>query len=246
MVERVNRLMWQLGPPAMTTLAFLVLDPETETLELVSAGHPPPLVIAPGRHAEFLPLQGGVALGASPMAALPRRRRSRCPTGSTRARSTPTALVELRGESIDEGLERLRALADAARASSRRCATRDRRELVARARRRRRRAARRARPAARRRAQRPAGPPTRARSPPSAPAPPLAARARRDADETYDIIVACQEACANAVEHAYGPGGATFDVEARRDGGRVTSRRCATDGQLARAARHATAAAACR
>ena len=27
-------------------------------------------------------------------------------------------------------------------------------------------------------------------------------------------MVACQEACANAVEHAYGPGHAYFDVEA--------------------------------
>ena len=26
------------------------------------------------------------------------------------------------------------------------------------------------------------------------------------ADEVYDIVVACQEACANAVEHAYRPG----------------------------------------
>ena len=35
-------------------------------------------------------------------------------------------------------------------------------------------------------------------------------------DEIYDITVAVQEASANAVEHAYAPGAATFDVEARR------------------------------
>ena len=39
-----------------------------------------------------------------------------------------------------------------------------------------------------------------------------------DADETYEIVVACQEACANAVEHAYAPGESAFEVEARRDG----------------------------
>jgi anti-sigma regulatory factor (Ser/Thr protein kinase) len=39
--------------------------------------------------------------------------------------------------------------------------------------------------------------------------------------ETYDIVVASQEACANAVEHAYGPGRATFDLEAQAEGGRV-------------------------
>jgi anti-sigma regulatory factor (Ser/Thr protein kinase) len=42
------------------------------------------------------------------------------------------------------------------------------------------------------------------------------------ADEIYDITVAVQEASANAVEHAYGPGDATFDVEAEHDRGTIT------------------------
>ena len=71
------------------------------------------------------------------------------------------------------------------------------------------------------------------RDPPAAA--PLAARAGRERDEIYDIIVACQEACANAIEHAYGPGGATFDVEAVHDGGRVTR-----DGARPRAVARAT------
>jgi anti-sigma regulatory factor (Ser/Thr protein kinase) len=33
-------------------------------------------------------------------------------------------------------------------------------------------------------------------------------------DEAYDITVACQEACANAVEHAYAPGERVFEMEA--------------------------------
>ena len=33
-------------------------------------------------------------------------------------------------------------------------------------------------------------------------------------DQTYDVMVACQEACANAVEHAYAPGEEAFEVEA--------------------------------
>jgi anti-sigma regulatory factor (Ser/Thr protein kinase) len=41
-------------------------------------------------------------------------------------------------------------------------------------------------------------------------------------DEVYDITVAVQEASANAIEHAYGPGRATFDVEAVHDGGVIT------------------------
>jgi anti-sigma regulatory factor (Ser/Thr protein kinase) len=42
------------------------------------------------------------------------------------------------------------------------------------------------------------------------------------ADERYDIIVAVQEASANAIEHAYGPGRATFDVEAVHEDGVIT------------------------
>jgi anti-sigma regulatory factor (Ser/Thr protein kinase) len=40
--------------------------------------------------------------------------------------------------------------------------------------------------------------------------------------QAYDIIVATQEACANAVEHAYGPGRAEFEVDMRWKDGRVT------------------------
>ncbi len=40
-------------------------------------------------------------------------------------------------------------------------------------------------------------------------------------DEVHDITVACQEACANAVEHAYRPGPASFSLEAELDAGLV-------------------------
>ena len=32
-------------------------------------------------------------------------------------------------------------------------------------------------------------------------------------DEAFDVIVASQEACANAIEHAYGPGRAKFELD---------------------------------
>jgi anti-sigma regulatory factor (Ser/Thr protein kinase) len=35
--------------------------------------------------------------------------------------------------------------------------------------------------------------------------------------ETYEITLTVCEAAGNAIEHAYGPGDATFDVEARFD-----------------------------
>ena len=38
--------------------------------------------------------------------------------------------------------------------------------------------------------------------------------------ETYELLVACGEACSNAIAHAYPPGEASYVVEARRrDGG---------------------------
>jgi anti-sigma regulatory factor (Ser/Thr protein kinase) len=40
-------------------------------------------------------------------------------------------------------------------------------------------------------------------------------------EEAFDITVASQEACANAVEHAYGPGRRTFEIEATFDAGTV-------------------------
>ena len=38
-------------------------------------------------------------------------------------------------------------------------------------------------------------------------------------DDIYDVLVAATEAAANAVEHAYGPVDATFELEARAENG---------------------------
>jgi anti-sigma regulatory factor (Ser/Thr protein kinase) len=47
---------------------------------------------------------------------------------------------------------------------------------------------------------------------------------RASAQEIYDITIACGEACANAIEHAYGARSATFDVEGSLEDGSVTLR----------------------
>ena len=219
-VERVNHLMWSLGPTAMTTLAYVVITPDEETLELVNAGHPPPLVIDPDGAASFLPLAG---------------RRSR----SARRRSPGTSCddppvpdrhdrrpLHRRPRRVARPVDRRRAWSACARSlratrASRTCApgsssgwcrssARDDIAVIA------------------------------ARVPP----PPDRLRARwpaeRDSlvavrqllrrwlraqsateDEIYDITVACQEACANAVEHAYRPGRESFEVEATCDDRRV-------------------------
>jgi GAF domain-containing protein/anti-sigma regulatory factor (Ser/Thr protein kinase) len=217
-VERVNRLMWRLGPTAMTTLAYTVIDPAAESLGLVNAGHPPPLIIGPDGEPDYLPLQGTLALGASPLA------NYRCdahpfPAGSTVVLYTD-GLVERRGRSIDDGLEELRAIARKAGDLETLCTTLVEQMVPG------------------------AAPDDIAIA--AARLPKMSERlsahwpAEKEAlagvrqvlrrwlhthgateDETFDITVASQEACANAVEHAYGPGRRTFEIEATYAAGRV-------------------------
>ena len=126
-----------------------------------------------------------------------------------RSCSTPTALVEVRGESIDDGP---RAAAPPRRARARDvealCDDDHRGHGRPTAPGRRRRDARRApRPAApiTSRTRWPADARRRSRACATCCAAGCASHGATD-DEIYDITVACQEACANAVEHAYAPG----------------------------------------
>ena len=217
--DRVDSLMSSLGPAVMTTLAYLVLDPEGESLDLVTAGHLPPLVVDPSGTARYLESTGGAPLGASTM----RPQRSALhplPTGAVVLLYTD-GLIERRNESIDVGLERLRltaeghhdveALCDAIGAEVVPGAPEDDVAFIA------------ARVP-------PLGDHLHVRWPATleslAPSRYLLRRWLRRAgatrQEAYDIVVACQEASANAVEHAYGPGQAQIEVEAELNGRQVT------------------------
>ncbi len=210
-VAAVDRMMWQLGPSMMTTLAYAVLDPADERFEIVSAGHPPPLLVGPDGNAWLLPIEPAVPLGTQRSASY-RAESVPLPAGTTLVLYTD-GLIERRGEPFDDGLERLRALASGSEDVERLCADAIDRLL-------------------------PADVPddvalVAIRVPPlendlrtTWPASPEAlASVRRllrrwlamhgaTEDELYDILVACQEACANAVEHAYGPSHAHFHVDA--------------------------------
>jgi serine phosphatase RsbU (regulator of sigma subunit)/anti-sigma regulatory factor (Ser/Thr protein kinase) len=217
-VGAVNRMMWELGPIEMTTLAYVVLDPADESLELIVAGHPPPLVVGVDGEATYLPLQGAVALGAAQGSSYTAQTLP-FPAGTMLVLYTD-GLVERRGASIDDGLERLRALAEGLEDVDGVCTgivdrlmvdePEDDVAVIA------------------------------ARLPPLTedlrtrwPAQPEALVAVRhllrrwlrahgaSEDEAYEILVACQEACANAVEHAYGPGRAHFEVDAEHRAARI-------------------------
>jgi GAF domain-containing protein/anti-sigma regulatory factor (Ser/Thr protein kinase) len=217
-VQAVDHLMWQLGPEAMTTLAYLVLDPAEETLEVVNAGHLPPLMIDPGGGPRYLDVQGALPLGTSHdevygSHVVP------FPAGTAVVLFTD-GLVERRGEPIDVGLGRLRDVIAAQDEIEALCTQAleqlltegpaDDVALVA----------------AR---MPPLGDDLRTSWPATSEALVSVRRLLRrwlafhgaGEEETHDIVVACQEACANAVEHAYGPGHAHFDVEACRRGDRI-------------------------
>jgi GAF domain-containing protein/anti-sigma regulatory factor (Ser/Thr protein kinase) len=215
-VDRLNRMLAYLRPATMTTVAYLTVDPEYNKLQVVSAGHPPPLVIAPDGTASYLPIKGGIALGVTRGARYVAQEFD-LPPGSTVVLYTD-GVVEVRGETLDAGLERLRVLVEEDHASVEALCDTVIETMV-----------NDGRPAddvallAVR--LEPLGDHVVTAWPAQAEALAnvrhllrrwLRQQGAAD-DEIYDVTVACQEACANAVEHAYAPGKEAFEVEARRD-----------------------------
>jgi serine phosphatase RsbU (regulator of sigma subunit)/anti-sigma regulatory factor (Ser/Thr protein kinase) len=100
-MERLNSL---LELKDMATLLYLIFDPATWTVTYASAGHLPPLTIAPDGQVSMLE-DGSPPLGGSPLT-LYRESSATLAPGSTIVLYTD-GLIEVRGESIDMGLARL-------------------------------------------------------------------------------------------------------------------------------------------
>ena len=100
----VHRLVSHLSMPEMVTLMYLVFDPSTRALRFTNAGHPPPLVFGGG---ESRYLVGGLSppLGVTPEADFTEVSQE-LPSGATLLLYTD-GLVERRAESIQKGLDRL-------------------------------------------------------------------------------------------------------------------------------------------
>ncbi len=219
-VELLNRLFAASRPTKLTTLAYLVLDPEAAEITLVSAGHLPPIVVGPDGTGRLLDVEGDPPVGAF-RAARYHERKVPLEPGSRLVLVTDGA-AEVRGEPLDAGLERLRVLAETEL---------DTRALCAKI----------AQGAAS------GGPSDDDVAVLVAHVQPLPERlstrwpANADAlgglrhllrrwlaghgaskNEIYDITVAVQEAAANAVEHAYAPGTAAFTVDAEHVAGAIT------------------------
>jgi PAS domain S-box-containing protein len=222
-MARVNRLVMSAEDEVMATVLYLVLDRENGELTFASAGHPPPLLLETDG-VRFLEGGRAVPIGAvEPV--LFREASAVLPDGAALLLYTD-GLVERRDEPLEQ---RLDALADAAGAAEEgleglcdavladvigpdRMPSDDVALLAVRP-----------RPVASRsiRFTLPAEPES------------LAGLRRRvgrflhaagaDDAETYEITLTICEAAGNAIEHAYGPGDATFDVEASLDSDEVVA-----------------------
>ena len=220
-LERMNGFAREVAGGPMATLLYGVVDAEEGRLRLATAGHPPVLVIGPTGEAEFAEGPAGSPLGVVPFPTYEESTISLVP-GSTILLYTD-GLVERPDASLDEGLEWLRGFAAGVAAHPeelcaallearfREAPPRDDVALLA----------VRLEPVSSERME------ITLRAEPEslthmrrALGRWLRATGATDA-ETYETLVACGEACANAVAHAYPAGEASYVVEARSHEGEV-------------------------
>jgi anti-sigma regulatory factor (Ser/Thr protein kinase) len=215
-LEQVDRLLQSIRGRSMATAAYGIFDPEDASLCLSSAGHLPPVVMRPDEPPRLLDMELGPPLGAMPYASYGERATTL--DEDELVLLYTDGLVEVRGEPIDRGLDRLLAVVAGSPSPEHAC-RKVVRELVPRegasddiafvA------------------LQNEAVPDELLLYLPTVP-PVLTQvrqslrrwmRARGATKQVVDaVVLACGEACANAIEHAYSPNPSFFTLEARADG----------------------------
>jgi anti-sigma regulatory factor (Ser/Thr protein kinase) len=104
---RLTRLAEDVIETTFATVLYAELDPDTGVCRYASAGHPPPLVATLDGRVEYLEGGRGVPLGTGVSTGY-RQAVAELPHGSVLVFYSD-GLIERRGRSLDEGLERLRA-----------------------------------------------------------------------------------------------------------------------------------------
>lgn len=111
LLAKVDQHVAHFEPGTLTTALCAVLDPQHQVLQISTAGHPPPVLAAPGEDAELLQLHHDLPLGVD--VARPRHSVDvKLPPGAAICFYSD-GLVERRDADIDVGLQRLRAAAKA-------------------------------------------------------------------------------------------------------------------------------------
>jgi serine phosphatase RsbU (regulator of sigma subunit)/anti-sigma regulatory factor (Ser/Thr protein kinase) len=218
---RLNRFVRQIDRDEMATCLFAVYHPEASTLLLANAGHYPPVLVGPDGQALFLEHSSSPPVGAVDEVTYTERLYHLQP--GTRVLFYTDGLIERRGEPIQLGLERLRrAMAEAPREVEAMCesvlgtlfadnAPTDDVALLALG------------------AESVLGDQLDLTLPAEltqlAPLRRTIDRwlteAQATPEEIFELTVATCEAATNAIEHAYGPEQATFDVRAAVHGREV-------------------------
>jgi anti-sigma regulatory factor (Ser/Thr protein kinase) len=218
-LELVDRFTQSMSESPMVTVAYGVFDPETNVLRFSIAGHPPPIVIS-GALARLVEVPPGPPLGAFPYSSAQEHELTLA-AGDLLVLYTD-GLVERRAVAIQEGLDELLEALNQAVSAEDACllaidqmvpaeGPRDDVAIVA--------------------LQNGLIPSTLYLR--LATEPRVLAQVRRTlrrwlrqqgahGDELAEIPMAVSEACANAIEHAYSPAPATFEIEASEADGEVS------------------------
>lgn len=215
-LELVDRFVQSMGEYAMATASYAIFDPETSRLRIATAGHPPPIVISERGGARVLDVAPGAPLGGFPYGTCPEQEFS-LETGDIAVLYTD-GLVERRGVPLTESIEKLASALGRARTAERACRTAiaemvpeeglaDDVAIVA--------------------MQSTKIPEELRLDLPAEPGVLSGTRRllrrwlrERGAEEPLlsELALAANEACANAIEHAYAPGAASFHLHARIEG----------------------------
>jgi anti-sigma regulatory factor (Ser/Thr protein kinase)/putative methionine-R-sulfoxide reductase with GAF domain len=214
-LELVDRFVQSMGEYAMATAAYAIFEPESARLRIATAGHPPPIIISE-RTSRVLDLTPGAPLGGFPYGSCPEQEFS-LNTGETIVLYTD-GLVERRGIALTETIEQLASAISGATSAERACrlavdamvppeGLADDVAIVA---------LQSTKIPAILRLDLPADPSV------------LSGTRRilrrwlheRGGEEPVlsEVALAANEACANAIEHAYPPGPASFQLEAWVEG----------------------------
>jgi anti-sigma regulatory factor (Ser/Thr protein kinase) len=219
-VTKLNVLLRQIDPGSSATLLYIVFDPDSGRATMASAAHPPPLLLDHDGERRFVGLPAAAPLGVAANTLYDEVEIE--VESPARLVLYSDGLVERPGESLDDGLERLRRVVPGLELTSDAACDQTLRSLL------------------------PNGGSSDDTAllvmdtselaetlsvtlPAESDSPPLLRRLLRrwlrergaSTEESDEIVLACAEASANAIEHAYPPEPHPFRVEARVEGGSI-------------------------